>query len=143
MHHPWFQVLHEQDSGGFVVDSHRALQFAIDVAKGMAYLHSLDRNMPRFHLNSKHVMVSSKKNIAYPGFFFSVHFLSSTSSVTHYSTIVKIALSCQLSDIECTRDGNFSIHLLQIDCISDEELCARVNMADCRFSFQVVIALSM
>jgi len=77
-----FQVLHEQDGldgGGFVVDSHRALQFAIDVAKGMAYLHSLDRHMPRFHLNSKHVM---------------------------------------------------------IDCVSDEELCARVNMADCRFSFQ-------
>ena len=42
------------------MDSHRALQFAIDVAKGMAYLHSLDRNMPRFHLNSKHVMVSPK-----------------------------------------------------------------------------------
>ena len=56
------QVLHEQDGldgGGFVVDSQRALQFAIDTAKGMAYLHSLDRHMPRFHLNSKHVMVSS------------------------------------------------------------------------------------
>ena len=55
------QVLHEQDGldgGGFVVDSQRALQFAIDTAKGMAYLHSLDRHMPRFHLNSKHVMVS-------------------------------------------------------------------------------------
>ena len=44
------------------MDSHRALQFAIDVAKGMAYLHSLDRNMPRFHLNSKHVMVSLRGN---------------------------------------------------------------------------------
>ena len=52
------------DGGGFVVDSHRALQFAIDVAKGMAYLHSLDRNMPRFHLNSKHVMVSPGTRIA-------------------------------------------------------------------------------
>ena len=26
--------------------------------------------------------------------------------------------------------------VFQIDCVSDEELCARVNMADCRFSFQ-------
>ena len=61
------QVLHEQDGldgGGFVVDSHRALQFAIDTAKGMAYLHSLDRHMPRFHLNSKHVMVSPGTRIA-------------------------------------------------------------------------------
>jgi integrin-linked kinase len=74
-----FQVLHEQDGTGLVVDSTRALQFAVDVAKGMAYLHSLDRQMPRFHLNSKHVM---------------------------------------------------------IDCVSDDELCARINMADCRFSFQ-------
>ena len=40
-------------------------------------------------------------------------------------------------DIECTEDGNF-LSVFQIDCISDEELCARVNMADCRFSFQVV-----
>ena len=67
-----FQVLHEQDSGGFVVDSHRALQFAIDVAKGMAYLHSLDRNMPRFHLNSKHVMVSPKEKHYIPR----IHFLN-------------------------------------------------------------------
>jgi hypothetical protein len=52
-----YQVLHEQDGSGLVVDTARALQFAIDVAKGMAYLHSLDRQMPRFHLNSKHIMV--------------------------------------------------------------------------------------
>ena len=59
-----FQVLHEQvgnsQSQAVVVDTMRALQFAHDVAKGMAFLHSLDRQMPRFHLNSKHVMVGKK-----------------------------------------------------------------------------------
>ena len=58
-----YQVLHEDGGGGggggsVVVDTPRALQFASDIAKGMAFLHSLDRQMPRFHLNSKHVMVS-------------------------------------------------------------------------------------
>ena len=71
------EILHE--GTGLVVDTSRAVDFALDVAKGMAYLHSLDRQMPRFHLNSKHVM---------------------------------------------------------IDAVSDDELVARVNMADARFSFQ-------
>ncbi len=72
-----YQVLHE--GSGLVVDTARAIDFALDVAKGMNYLHSLDRQMPRFHLNSKHVM---------------------------------------------------------IDAVSDDEVVARVNMADARFSFQ-------
>ena len=62
-----------------MVDSTRALEFAIDIAKGMAFLHSIDRKIPRFHLNSRHVM---------------------------------------------------------IDAMGDEELVARINMADARFSFQ-------
>ena len=41
-----------------VVDTARAIQFAIDVAKGMAFIHSLDRQLPRLYLNSHHVMVS-------------------------------------------------------------------------------------
>jgi len=72
-----FHVLHE--GTGLVVDTVRALQFAIDIAKGMAFVHSLDRQLPRFYLNSKHVM---------------------------------------------------------IDCVADDELVARVNMADSKFSFQ-------
>ncbi len=54
------QVLHEESSTGFVFDASRAVEFALDVAKGMAFLHSLEREMPRFHLNSKHVMVRGK-----------------------------------------------------------------------------------
>jgi len=78
-----FQVLHEQvgnsQSQAVVVDTITALQFAHDIAKGMAFLHSLDRQMPRFHLNSKHVM---------------------------------------------------------IDCVAENELTARINMSDAKFSFQ-------
>ena len=40
-----------------VVDTNRAIQFAIDVAKGMAFIHSLDRQLPRLYLNSHHIMV--------------------------------------------------------------------------------------
>jgi len=72
-----FHVLHE--GTGLVVDTMRALQFAIDIAKGMAFLHSLERQLPRLYLNSKHIM---------------------------------------------------------IDCVSDDELVARINMADSKFSFQ-------
>lgn len=50
-----YQVLHE--GSGIVVDAATAIQFAIDVAKGMAFLHSLERQLPRFYLNSRHVMV--------------------------------------------------------------------------------------
>jgi len=72
-----YHVLHE--GTGLVVDTNRALQFSIDIAKGMAFLHSLERQLPRLYLSSKHVM---------------------------------------------------------IDCVSDDELVARVNMADSKFTFQ-------
>ena len=51
-----YQVLHE--GSGLVVDAATAIQFAVDIAKGMAFLHSLDRQLPRYFLNSRHVMVS-------------------------------------------------------------------------------------
>lgn len=51
-----YNVLHE-GSGGIVVDSVQALRFAIDIARGMSYLHSLERTTPEYHLNSRHVMI--------------------------------------------------------------------------------------
>ena len=57
-----YQVLHE--GSGLVVDATAAIQFAIDVAKGMAFLQSLDRQLPRYYLNSRHVMV--RNNLDYP-----------------------------------------------------------------------------
>lgn len=43
--------------GGLVVDTAQAVHFALDIAKGMAYLHSLERIIPEYFLNSFHVMV--------------------------------------------------------------------------------------
>uniref|UniRef100_A0A6P7GRD2 Integrin-linked protein kinase-like n=1 Tax=Diabrotica virgifera virgifera TaxID=50390 RepID=A0A6P7GRD2_DIAVI len=51
-----YNVLHE-GSGGIVVDTAQALRFAIDIAKGMAFLHSLERTTPEYFLNSRHVMI--------------------------------------------------------------------------------------
>ncbi|CAH2004534.1 unnamed protein product [Acanthoscelides obtectus] len=51
-----YNVLHE-GSGGIVVDTTQALHFAIDIARGMAFLHSLERTTPEYFLNSRHVMI--------------------------------------------------------------------------------------
>lgn len=58
-HMPWgslYTLLHE--GTGVVVDTAAALRLAVDVARGMAFLHSLERIIPQYHLNSRHVMVS-------------------------------------------------------------------------------------
>lgn len=45
-------------AAGVVVDTAQAVRFALDIARGMAFLHSLERIIPEFLLNSFHVMVS-------------------------------------------------------------------------------------
>lgn len=45
-------------AAGPVVDTAQAVRFALDIARGMAFLHSLERIIPEYHLNSYHVMVS-------------------------------------------------------------------------------------
>lgn len=42
---------------GVVVDTAQALRFALDIAKGMSFLHSLEKTIPTFNLNSHHVMI--------------------------------------------------------------------------------------
>jgi len=49
-----YNVLHEST---VTVDHTRVVLFAIDIAEGMSFLHSLDPIIPRFHLNSKHIMI--------------------------------------------------------------------------------------
>lgn len=44
----------------FVVDQMQAVKFALDIACGMAFLHTLEPMIPRHYLNSKSVMVSVK-----------------------------------------------------------------------------------
>lgn len=56
---PWgslYTLLHEGTGG--VVDATHTLRFAVDIARGMGYLHSLERIVPQYQLNSRHVMVS-------------------------------------------------------------------------------------
>lgn len=42
-----------------VVDQSQAVKFALDIASGMAFLHTLEPMVPRLYLNSKHIMVRS------------------------------------------------------------------------------------
>lgn len=67
-----YSVLHE--GAGLVVDIAQALKFAIDIARGMAFLHTLEPLIPRFYLGSKHVMIdddlTAKINMADSKFSF-------------------------------------------------------------------------
>ena len=43
---------------GIVVDQNQALRFALDIARGMEFLHTMEPLIPNLTLSSKHVMVS-------------------------------------------------------------------------------------
>lgn len=43
----------------FVVDQTQAVKFALDIASGMAFLHTLEPMIPRHYLNSRSVMVKT------------------------------------------------------------------------------------
>ena len=47
---------------GIVVDQSQALRFALDVARGMEFLHSMEPLIPNLTLNSKHIMVIHRQN---------------------------------------------------------------------------------
>ena len=42
---------------GIVVDQNQSLRFAMDIARGMEFLHSMEPIVPNFLLTSKHIMV--------------------------------------------------------------------------------------
>jgi hypothetical protein len=42
---------------GIMVDAVQAVKFAMDIARGMQYLHSLDPFVPRLYIKSSHIMV--------------------------------------------------------------------------------------
>ncbi|XP_069059742.1 integrin-linked protein kinase isoform X2 [Pleurodeles waltl] len=50
-----YNVLHEGTN--FVVDQMQAVKFALDIARGMAFLHTLEPPIPRHYLNSRSVMI--------------------------------------------------------------------------------------
>ena len=41
-----------------MVDVHQALKFAVDITKGMEFLHSMEPVIPNLAINSKHILVS-------------------------------------------------------------------------------------
>ena len=43
---------------GIVVDQNQALRFALDITRGMEFLHTMEPLVPDLYLTSKHVMVS-------------------------------------------------------------------------------------
>lgn len=50
-----YNVLHEQTA--VVIDQAQAIKFALDIARGISFLHSLDPLILRYYLSSKHVVV--------------------------------------------------------------------------------------
>lgn len=50
-------LLLSSSSSALVVDQSQAVKFALDIASGMAFLHTLEPMVSRLYLNSKHVMV--------------------------------------------------------------------------------------
>lgn len=95
------ELLHGQ--AGVVVDTAQAVRFAIDIARGMAYLHSLERIIPEYHLNSYHVMVSDIRGM-----------MMSFRSLSNLLPLLSSSSSFQI----------------------DDDLTARINMGDAKFSFQ-------
>ena len=41
-----------------MIDQAQTLRFAVDVARGMAFLHAMEPLIPRYYLNSKNILVS-------------------------------------------------------------------------------------
>lgn len=48
-----------------VVDQSQAVKFALDIASGMAFLHTLEPMVSRLYLNSKHIMVRGLSAVFY------------------------------------------------------------------------------
>ncbi|KAL5011274.1 hypothetical protein ScPMuIL_009825 [Solemya velum] len=92
-----FNVLHGET--GIVVDQNQTLRFAMDIARGMEFLHTMEPLILNYVLTSKHVMIDedlAKINIDDPKYY--------------------------------SPDGT-------VNGI-DEDLTARINMADYKFTFQ-------
>uniref|UniRef100_A0A7E4V179 Protein kinase domain-containing protein n=1 Tax=Panagrellus redivivus TaxID=6233 RepID=A0A7E4V179_PANRE len=51
-----YNVLHEQ-SADVIIDHSQAIRFAVDIARGMSFLHSMEPMLLRYYLSSKHVVV--------------------------------------------------------------------------------------
>lgn len=50
-------IAHLYRFSAIVIDQEQAINFAMDIARGMSFLHSLDPMILRYYLSSKHVVV--------------------------------------------------------------------------------------
>lgn len=96
----------------FVVDQTQAVKFALDIACGMAFLHTLEPMIPRHYLNSKSVMVRNGKE-TFPtnlGFYSCGFFPGLFLSIMQEN----IKYSCRL----CSRFVSTNVHhsMLTSDC---------------------------
>uniref|UniRef100_A0A674NW18 Scaffold protein ILK n=1 Tax=Takifugu rubripes TaxID=31033 RepID=A0A674NW18_TAKRU len=55
--HPKLRYVSQTSYPALVVDQSQAVKFALDIASGMAFLHTLEPMVPRLYLNSKHIMI--------------------------------------------------------------------------------------
>lgn len=91
------------------MDQSQAVKFALDMARGMAFLHTLEPLIPRHALNSRSVMVRSQ--------------LPSWPGPPEVPSLTRAGLTSLLS------------HRSPLPQI-DEDMTARISMADVKFSFQ-------
>lgn len=109
-------------SSALVVDQSQAVKFALDIASGMAFLHTLEPMVSRLYLNSKHVMVRRCTAV------FDHWRISNHNNKRSITASTQLRWCCDSLARQMFDDV---IHL-QID----EDMTARISMADAKFSFQ-------
>ena len=104
-----YNVLHE--GTGMIVDTMQALRFALDVAKGMAFLYSLEKIIPEYQLNSRHVMIdedlTARLNMADAKFSF-----QEKSRIYHPNWMSPEALQKRRNDRNCEACDMWSFAVL-------------------------------
>lgn len=115
----------------FVVDQTQAVKFALDIACGMGFLHTLEPMIPRHYLNSKSVMVRkvSSCNTVPPVVLHNNWMIKGKCVARKNSDTAQ-----EGSDFLYTKEWHFTLCFMfpQID----EDMTARISMADVKFSFQ-------
>lgn len=161
-HYPFVFPIHPD----FVVDQTQAVKFALDIACGMAFLHTLEPMIPRHYLNSKSVMVRNRNKIPWqsPVVIYirraSLPYVDQSSLFVWYNSI----RNCWSETFPCKFSlwivGKQQVYLIYMtnkhqsnsllksmlrysnNCILlswhqiDDDMTARISMADVKFSFQ-------
>ncbi|XP_022091607.1 integrin-linked protein kinase-like [Acanthaster planci] len=57
-HGSLYHLLHE--ASDVMIDQAQTLRFAVDIARGMAFLHAMEPLIPRYYLNSRNIMIDEE-----------------------------------------------------------------------------------